>query len=196
LAVYLCPTDPATDREFVETGTPPTERFAMANYVANFGSPDLDGTPDRSDGVSSRNSATRVEEVVDGLSNTFFIGERVNGVRLLDQAQTPRSVAPVAHRGGSYHHSGTGGHMHFETIWAGAVRDHDDPTDDHGHMVLFHTAHTPNSPLTDDRDITAPHSGVAQFVFGDGSVHAIGVTIDNRVYAALGTRAGGEPVER
>ena len=114
----------------------------------------------------------------------MFVGERVNGVRYLD--------APIAATGPFSHHpphdATTGGHVHFETIWAGAVRDRRDPTDDHGHMILFHTAHTPNSPLTDDRDVTAPHSGVAQFLFGDGSVHAISETIDAGTYRALGTR--------
>jgi hypothetical protein len=174
-------------------GTSPVERYAMANYVVNFGSPDLDLTPDNSDGVFSRNSSTRVADVVDGLSTTLFVGERVNGVRyrLSSSASSSASMRPrVAFHGGG----GGGAHAHFETAWAGAVRDHNDPADDHGHMVLFHTAHTPNSPQTDDRDITAPHSGVAQFLMGDGSVHSISETIDFGVYTALGTRAGREAV--
>lgn len=201
LAGYLCPTDPVTDREFVAMGDPPAERYAMGNYVANFGSPDLDRTPDRSDGVFSRNSARKVADVTDGLSHTFFVAERVNGVRLVGVP----GVSPFGVLGGAarppvvpHHgnHTGPGGHIHFETAWAGAARDLEDPTDDHGHMVLFHTAHTPNAPETDDRDVTAPHAGIAHFLMGDGSVHAVSETIDPQVYTALGTRAGGEPAQR
>jgi len=193
LAVYLCPTDPITERQFVKMGASSPERYAMASYVGNFGSPDLDLTPDCSDGVFSRNSATRMADVTDGLSNTLFVGERVNGVRLRGSRgiQDPGASAgwsPVPF------HGDHGLHMHYETTWAGAVRDLNDPADDHGHMVLFHAAHTPNSLQTDDRDITAPHSGVAQFLLGDGSVHAISETIDAAVYAALATRCGGEAV--
>ena len=66
-----------------------------------------------------------------------------------------------------------GDHFEYETTWAGAVRDIDDASDDHGHMVLFQTGHTPNHPRSDDRDVSAPHRGLAQFLFCDGSVHAI-----------------------
>jgi len=202
LTIFICPTDPEADRDFVELGQPVQERYASASYVACFGSPDLDLTPDKSDGVFSRNSSTRVRDVVDGLSHTFFVGERVNGVRFLKPGATVRSAgraslsapAAVPFAGGPLprHTAGGSDHIHFETIWAGAVRDPSDPEDDHGHLTLFHTAHTPNSPQTDDRDITAPHSQVAQFLMGDGSVQGIPVSIDLKVYQALGTRAGGE----
>ncbi|HID21613.1 MAG TPA: DUF1559 domain-containing protein [Planctomycetaceae bacterium] len=190
LSVYLCPSDPVTEHVFVEMGPQPGERYAAANYVANFASPDLDASPDNSDGIFSRNSATRVRDVRDGLSQTLFIGERVNGVRYRSGGglRPQRSLEAA----GLVYHTGSGAHTHFETIWAGAVRDLGDPTDDHGHMTLFHTGHTPNSPQTDDRDITAPHSGLALFLIGDGSVQGLSTSIDFAVYQALGTRAGGE----
>lgn len=96
-----------------------------------------------------------------------------------------------AHRGngnGGVH----GNHFEYETTWVGAVREITDPTDDHGHMVLFQTGHTPNHPLSDDRDVSAPHSGVAQFLMCDGSVHSVRESIDQAVYAAMGTINGGE----
>ena len=80
------------------------------------------------------------------------------------------------------------------STWAASVRDLDDPTDDHGHMTLFQTGHTPNDPLSDDRDVSAAHSGIAQFLLCDGSVHPIGADIDAAVYDSLGTRAGAEVV--
>jgi prepilin-type processing-associated H-X9-DG protein len=68
-----------------------------------------------------------------------------------------------------------------------AVRDSDDPTDDHGHKVLFQAGNAPNAPESDDRDVSAPHAGVAQFVMCDGSVHTLSEDIDLDVYRALGT---------
>ncbi|MND07297.1 hypothetical protein D3C83_291840 [compost metagenome] len=54
-------------------------------------------------------------------------------------------------------------------------------------MVLFQTGHTPNHPLSDDRDVSAPHTGYANFLLGDGSCRAIIESIDFGIYQALGT---------
>lgn len=68
-------------------------------------------------------------------------------------------------RGGVY-----GIHFSYETIWVGAVQDINDQTDDHGHMVLFQPAHRPNDSTSDDRNVSDPHFGFANFLFADGSV--------------------------
>jgi prepilin-type N-terminal cleavage/methylation domain-containing protein len=143
-----------------------------SHNVASFGPPDLDADQEQRDGVFSRNSRTNLKDIRDGLSNTFFVGERTNGV----------------FRGGIPH----GNHFEYETTWVGAVRDDGDPTDDHGHMTLFQTGHVPNDPLSDDRDVSAAHEGYAQFLFGDGAVHVLNEHIDFGQYSAMGTRAGKE----
>lgn len=174
LSGYLCPSDGFSASEFVRMGSIP-ERYAMACYVASFGPPDLDEDQEQRDGLFSRNSATRAQDVRDGLSNTFLAGERVNG--------------PFRTNGSH------GVHFEYETAWSGAIRDTDDRTDDHGHMVLFQTGHTPNHPLSDDRDISSAHITLAQFVMADGSVRSVGENIEFRLYESLGTRAGGEPIK-
>ena len=173
LSVFLCPSDPVSSGSFVEMGPTP-ERYAMGCYVGNFGPPDLDATQEQRGGMFSRNSKTRTSDVPDGLSNTLLTGERVNG---------PFRTAG-AH----------GVHVTYETTWCGAVREWDDASDDHGHMVLFQSGHVPNGSLSDDRDVSAPHVGLAQFLLGDGSVRAIRVNINLTVYQSLSTRAGGEVV--
>ena len=169
----LCPSDPVSENNFVEMGSS-AERYAMGCYVANFGPPDLDATQEKRAGMFSRNSSTRARDIIDGMSNTLCVGERQNG----------------AFRNGASH----GNHFEYETTWAGAVRDISDPTDDHGHMVLFQSGHVPNSPQSDDRDVSAPHIGFAQFLLGDGSVRLIGSSIDFGVYTGLSTISGGEVI--
>ncbi len=172
LSGFLCPTDRVSQNGFVQMGE---ERYAMASYVANFGPPDLDDTQEKRDGVFSRNSATRLRRITDGLSRTLMVGERNNG----------------PFRSGASH----GNHFEYETTWIAAVRDIADPTDDHGHMVLFQTGHTPNSPESDDRDVSAPHVGVSQFLMCDGSVLAIPESISFAAFSALGTRSGEETLD-
>ncbi len=169
----LCPSDPVSENNFVEMGSS-AERYAMGCYVASFGPPDLDATQEKRAGMFSRNSSTRARDIIDGMSNTLCVGERQNG----------------AFRNGASH----GNHFEYETTWAGAVRDISDPTDDHGHMVLFQSGHVPNSPQSDDRDVSAPHIGFAQFLLGDGSVRLIGSSIDFGVYTGLSTISGGEVI--
>lgn len=177
LSVFLCPSDPYSEGNFVvrDDSTTPIERYATASYAANWGpsnaTVNLDDTPLQSRGVFYRNSKTRFRDMTDGLSNTLALGERTNG---------PLPGTTV------------GGHMVFETSWVAAVREVTEPTDDHGHMVLFETQFRPNQVGTDDKGLSAPHVGIGQFAMCDGSVRAISENIDEAVYNGLGTRSGGE----
>lgn len=179
LSVFLCPSDPYSENSFVvrDDSSSPIEQYATASYAANWGpstpSVNLDDTPLQSRGVFYRNSPTRLRDITDGLTSTLFIGERTNG-------PLPGTTS--------------GGHSVFETAWCAAVRDVADPTDDHGHMVLFETQFRPNQLGTDDKGLSAPHAGICQFALGDGSVRAISETIDADIYNALATRSGGEVV--
>jgi len=177
LSGLLCPSDDISPAGFVAMGD---EMYAMACYVANFGTPDLDDdqAQERGDtnalgpfssawGPFYRNSKTELRRITDGLSHTLMVGERQNGPFRVEGVHGP--------------------HFEYETTWVGAVRDLDKPTDDHGHMVLFQTGNTPNSAESDDRDVSAPHAGIAQFLMCDGSVHTVGEEIAIEVYRALGT---------
>ena len=167
--LFLCPSDYVSPGNFITMGT---ERFAMGCYVANFGPPDLDAEQESRLGVFSRNSQTKLSQITDGLSHTLMIGERQNGPF--------RSGIELNN------------HFEYETTWFAAVRDIDDPTDDHGHMVLFQTGHTPNAPMSDDRDVSSAHQDLAQFLWCDGSIRAMITEVDHNIYSAAGTRAGEE----
>ncbi len=108
----LCPTDDVSPTGFVEMGT---ERYAMACYVANFGTPDLDldqeqelAPSGRPWGPFYRNSKTKLKDITDGTTRTLMVGERQNG--------------PFRTQGSH------GVHVEYETTWAGAVRDIGDNT--------------------------------------------------------------------
>ena len=137
-----------------------------------FGPADLDLTPEDRQGLFSRNSRIRLADILDGLSQTLAAGERTNAVYL--------TVI------------GSSNHFDLETVWPGAIKE--DPVDDHGHTTLFQSAYLINSPNFDDRNSMSYHPGGSNYLFGDGSVRFLKLSIDLGVYRALGSRAGGELV--
>lgn len=196
LKVFLCPTDSWSPDHFVvrDESTTPVQQYAAASYCANWGPAsgvadtpadpsddlNLDATPDQSQGPFYRNSRTRTADVIDGLSHTLAIGERTNGP-ILDENRQPIGTPP---------------HPNFETSWFAAAHDATNLTDDHGHMVLFDAEYAPNrahgSGTGADRGISAPHAGLAQFAFLDGSVHTVNQQIDLSVYRGLASIRGRE----
>jgi prepilin-type N-terminal cleavage/methylation domain-containing protein/prepilin-type processing-associated H-X9-DG protein len=169
LASYQCPSDHTAYAGLLEREG---FRYARSSYVANFGPNDLDVTPEDRSGIFSRNSATRFAEVTDGLSQTLAAGERTNAV--------------------FFTVIGSSLHFDLETVWPGAIKEL--PDDDHGHTTLFQSAYTVASPYFDDRNVMSYHPGGGNFLFCDGSVKFIKLSIDVRVYQSIGSRAGGEAI--
>jgi prepilin-type N-terminal cleavage/methylation domain-containing protein/prepilin-type processing-associated H-X9-DG protein len=171
IATHQCPTDYTTS---TTGGVMSREgfRYAKSSYVANFGPKDLDVTPEDRSGVFSRNSSTKFADVTDGLSQTLFAAERTNAVYL--------TVI------------GSANHFDLETVWPGAIKEN--PVDDHGHTALFQSAYLINNPNFDDRNSMSYHAGGSNYLFGDGSVKFLKLSINLKVYQTLGTRAGGEVV--
>ena len=186
ISTFLCPTDRWSVGNFVvrDESASPVERYAAASYCASWGPAtadmNLDATPDSGRGAFTRNSDTRHRDIRDGTSSTIALGERTNGP-IFDTDGNPIGVPP---------------HPNFENVWFAAIRDIDTPDDDHGHMVLFDAQFGPNQARGDgaDRGVSAPHAGLAQFSYMDGSVHTISEDIDIETYCALTTINGGEVV--
>ncbi len=166
---YQCPSDFTAATGFLSREG---FQYARSSYVANFGPFDMDINPDDRSGVFSRNNSTRFAAITDGLSNTLFGGERTNAVEL--------QVV------------GSANHYDLETVWPGAIKQN--PLDNHAHTTLFQSAYLFNSPFFDDRNAMSYHPGGLNYLFGDGSVKFLKLSINLGVYAALGTRAGGEVV--
>jgi prepilin-type processing-associated H-X9-DG protein len=114
----------------------------------------------------------RIPEIKDGLSSTFFVGERCTTMSLSTWAGViPNAQVPSVRSPGDF---------------SGASA-----------LVLGHCGpHLPNDSIVTDADaMSSAHVGGVQFLFGDGSVHLIGNGIGQPVYDALATRAGGEVVD-
>jgi prepilin-type N-terminal cleavage/methylation domain-containing protein/prepilin-type processing-associated H-X9-DG protein len=177
LSVYICP----SDREIgifapISWQKAPLPNCATNSYAACHGSLTLlELQPDLGNGVFARNSRVRFGDVTDGTSNTLAVGER--------------------------------GAFFTQTPWAGVETDGttrttpDAPT---YYSVVKNTATMVmarigtkqlNSPYSEPYDFFSPHGGVVNFVFVDGSVHALRTTIRLEVLQALGTRAGGEVID-
>ena len=198
ISSFICPTDFYSADSFVvrNEAVSPIEQYAAASYCANWGPAagvvetpsdtsddvNLDATPDDSSGPFFRNSRTRFSNITDGTSSTLALGERTNGPILGEDGQ-PIGVPP---------------HPNFENVWFAAIRDIEVADDDHGHMVLFDTEYGPNQARGDgtgaDRGVSAPHEGLAQFAFLDGSVHTINENISIEIYRALSSISGGEVI--
>src|SRR5262249_5197633 len=131
--------------------------------------------PENGNGLFFRNSRVRIQDITDGTSNTLAIGERAAlfvqapwaGVWSAGSARTTPD-APVY------------------VTWV-----HPSPV-----MVMARAGWRPlHDPYSEPFDFFSPHTGVVQFLFADGAVHAIRITVDVGVYQGLATRNGGETID-
>jgi prepilin-type N-terminal cleavage/methylation domain-containing protein/prepilin-type processing-associated H-X9-DG protein len=187
--LYLCPSDlaPAAPFTVPDGFGDPVVQAGASSYAACVGG-DESGTVDPlGAGAFYRNSATRVADVTDGMSNTIFVGERSWANAKGIWAGVPAGA--VCARGPKNPSPGSA------NGWLRA------PT-----LVLAH-AHLNNATTDTDSgldDFSSPHVGGANFLFGDGSVRFIrtipgdnadgSYTQDSIAFQALGTRAGGEVI--
>jgi prepilin-type N-terminal cleavage/methylation domain-containing protein/prepilin-type processing-associated H-X9-DG protein len=174
LKIFQCPSDPHFVPTFTVTdGGSNSWELAHGSYVACNGNDGVDdnSTPEHT-GVFIRGTAGfRLADVKDGLSTTFFVGERCTTMSwstwagAVTGAQDPSVRAPGNFSGASA-------------------------------LVLGHCGpHLPNDSIVTDADaMSSGHTGGVNFLFGDGSVRMINNAIDMGVYDALATRAGGEPI--
>lgn len=192
IAIYLCPSDITPPTAF-----PVTDAFgntvcmsAPTSYAACCGSDASETTDPTGDGVFYRNSGARFADIIDGMSNTFLVGERawakVNGA-------WPGAIPGGVIRRGQLNPC----QPNIPGAWYPSST-----------LALAH-AHLNNALADPDGsagmdDFSSMHSNGSFFVFADGSVHFIrSVSVDNPdgsytsdglIFQALGTRANGEVI--
>jgi prepilin-type processing-associated H-X9-DG protein len=100
----------------------------------------------------------RFAQVLDGLSNTLFVGERSS--------------------------------VYGFSTWVGVVPGGEETMA----RVLGVADHPPNTKGIHLDDFSSQHPAGANFLLGDGSVRLFDEHLDVRVYYALATKDGGEPI--
>lgn len=178
LAVFLCPSDGAAPTvnelgmtyNFTNTGTP--KDYSRSNYPA------VNGGVDPNTGVSAgmfsitdpvggvRPKSRSFREVPDGLSNTFFVGER-------------RSHGTV-----------NGINIGWDASWVGEMEDLSNVTAECSSVAPLN--YKTNYKFTYRYGFSSLHTGGGHFLMGDGTVRFISENIDTTTYNNLATIAGGE----
>ena len=148
---------------------------ATNSYAACYGNGGGVGElPASGNGVFYRNSHTKMTDITDGTSTTLAIGER--------------------------------GSVLCQAAWAGCTNDGMVRTDPNAPIYLAAVEeppvtvmaragrHTLDQDYSEPYDFYSPHPFIGMFLFADGSVRTLTEATPVAVWAAIATRAGGEPI--
>ncbi len=174
LKVFYCPSEERPEIFTVTDGGSKRWTLAQSCYVACNGNDGVDDftTPAHTGAFVRGPAGFRLLDISDGLSNTFFVGERSLTMSVSTWAGVPLAAqVPSVRAPGNF----SGGQA----------------------LVLGHCGpHLPNDNIVTDADaMSSRHSLGVHFLFGDGSVHLITNLIQRPVYDALATRAGSEVID-
>jgi prepilin-type N-terminal cleavage/methylation domain-containing protein/prepilin-type processing-associated H-X9-DG protein len=173
LNVYTCPSDNHTGvfTVFIALNSFPLADAATNSYAGCYG--DYGPiTQAAGKGLFYENSHLTIADIHDGTSNTIAVGERAALF-----AQTPWAGAMS---GGSVRT--TDGAPAYQSIVEPATV-----------MCLARVGNRHlNDPFSEAYDFFSPHPGLVNFLFADGSVHALTSQVDPVVIQALATISGEE----
>jgi prepilin-type N-terminal cleavage/methylation domain-containing protein len=173
LKVFFCPSDDLHTSYVITDGGTNSWTIAQASYVACNGNDGVDDftTPPHVGPFMRAIKGYRIADITDGLSNTMFVSDRTAKLSYCTWMGGPTgAINPFLQSPGNFGAEVT--------------------------LLMYHAGPTgPNTPGVFDADSTSsPHRTGVPVVFGDGSVHFLGNTIDINIWQALATRAGGEVI--
>jgi prepilin-type N-terminal cleavage/methylation domain-containing protein/prepilin-type processing-associated H-X9-DG protein len=192
LKMFQCPSSPEQDRyftmgPFAYFGTrgacgdytltlgvdPALAQLGLVDQVGDYRGA-LTNTPTPALALSPTTAGMRLTDITDGASNTILLTEDAGRPRLWQVGQAGPN--PQALSGGPWNH------------FKGPITLQGSTSD--GRVQPGPCALN----CTNDGEVYAFHSGGANAVFADGSVHFLKAGMDIRILARLITRAGGEVV--
>ncbi|HEY2786677.1 MAG TPA: DUF1559 domain-containing protein [Fimbriiglobus sp.] len=181
----VCPSDSGMPGDFKDTTQQPPRQWALISYKGCGGTISYPGGSQSADGMLySNQKGFRIEEVSDGSSNTIFMGERHCWDPVYDS--DPNIDDKLHYWGWAYYASNNGDVLNGTSV-----------------PINFRLpANFASLPLAQEvlmvnqRRMTfgSGHSGGANFLLTDGSVHFVRDSIAPVTFQALGTRNGGEVV--
>jgi len=211
LRVFICPSDSSSDTftsDFLASN--PVIKLggtqAISSYAYSKGYNDTLCRPPpltQHSGLFDLNSKVRFTDVLDGMSNTFAIGEATSGWSICAGIGCNTPVYGKLTQIGSAHGWMVGSHSVRRALngwlysggWGSTVeRLNKRPATD---SIFDHTAPNNCEPSWNGgphwvSNFRSQHPGGAFFLMADGSVHFIKDGIDMKVYRALSTIQGGD----
>lgn len=179
---FRCPTLPLPDFYDDGSGSKRIERRAPTSYggcassevtsdsisSALFGTPSFQHPNYRHDGIFYGSSSTKLRQITDGLSKTIMVGERHTDPNLVIQGNTMDYWAIGSPQI-------AGGNEWSEFVGATSVK-----------ISSWHNQEYSGWEV--EIAFGSWHAGIANFVYADGSVHAVVDTTDLNVFRAMGSR--------
>jgi prepilin-type N-terminal cleavage/methylation domain-containing protein/prepilin-type processing-associated H-X9-DG protein len=197
MPLYRCPSvsEVSTTYQVVNSSGSPLATLARGNYVANAGQYDCWDNPARNlmsiaNGVFFRNSQIRLRDITDGSSKTVFVGEQTpfhndsTWVGIVPGAVTNPTAWFLAYTQAT------------PDLAAPQINVHSGPgLDEAGKPENPPIIHPPNSYYGFVDGMYSEHPGGCNVLFGDGSITFISEEINQSLWWALSTRAGGEMID-
>lgn len=190
LPVFLCPS--ATNSSGLmpvrDSGGNLLATFGRSTYVANAGQEEPWGFLAEdyygiADGPMFRNSRVRVADVVDGLSNTVFIGEHSSILSNKTWVGVVPGAEVCANDPVMFPITQCDAAATLVNVHSGPAAAEIDP------VTGFAPIHPPNSPLCHVCQMYSEHAGGANVLLGDGSVRFVSQMIHQPTWAGLSSRA-------
>ncbi len=174
---FLCPSDNGASRTVTD--------LSLTSYVGNHNG--VEAPIDvKNTGMLFLNSAVRVEDVIDGTSQTLFVGEKINDGLGLGWASGTR--ASLRNTGSGINRQNTPSLLPFGQAQLADIE-----------VETVKPKSGQAGAQGSERDFVggyaSRHPGGGNFLFGDGSVRFLKTTITPSVLTLLGNRGDGEFID-